>query len=165
MNQIAEYRLVPQHYPPAAAGFQPLPSVFFTAGNGAQCAINVEAACLGQLGNLDNGNQPCIVGDKLRIGLRVGWPALLGWDYRNLAATHANAAPYTYKEFLNSLANHIRKFYDEMLQNIPIGPDPDPFWMLQNVPFEELYVSELRHVTAGKWQPILYRRIAAPGTQ
>jgi hypothetical protein len=36
------------------------------------------------------------------------------------------------------------------------GTDIDPQWNLQNIDFDRLYLAELRHVSAGSWQPVLY---------
>lgn len=36
----------------------------------------------------------------------------------------------------------------------PEGLDPE--WAIHNLSFERMYISELRHMAAGSWQPVLY---------
>ncbi len=34
-----------------------------------------------------------------------------------------------------------------------------PGWELQNIDFDALYITELRHVSQGRWMPVLYYRV------
>ena len=40
-----------------------------------------------------------------------------------------------------------------------VAPDTNPMWDLRGIPLNALYVSELRQVTAGRWQPVLWVQI------
>lgn len=40
-------------------------------------------------------------------------------------------------------------------QTVPCDPVAGADWQLGNIPFERLYLLELRQVTGGTWQPVL----------
>ncbi|KAI0764074.1 hypothetical protein BC629DRAFT_921442 [Irpex lacteus] len=151
--------LVPQNTPKAQPNFQPRPSIFFTSSTGSFAPINVSMACLGQVADLDRRDEHCIVSENRRISIRICWPGLPEWKFINLAVYDhtADPKPYRYREFAQRLALIIQKFHKEMVSD-DAAVSAVPGWDLRAFAFERLYVSELRHISTGSWQPILHYR-------
>ncbi|KAI0696163.1 hypothetical protein BC835DRAFT_1414423 [Cytidiella melzeri] len=151
---------VPQRAFQAPITFVQNNSAFFTTNGGAEIGININAACLGQLDQLDLADQPCMMFQNTRISIRILWPDLPEWKFVNMMVCDntANNNPYTYRKLANTLALRIQKFYEEMMtRDPPVAPEY-PGWVLHNIDFNRLYLTELRHVSTGSWQPVLYYR-------
>lgn len=103
------------------------------------------------------------------------WPGYDEWKFVNMAVRDStkDKKPYSRGQVAHKLADVIKKFCDvkplyvpkcddvlidhlqEMKFNLPTR-GVDPKWCLQNIRLDRLYMAELRHVSQGTWQPVLY---------
>lgn len=86
-----------------------------------------------------------------------------------------NANAYTLEQLACTVARHVRLFYNVCIMcSVHDSPDSQlssvqdmvaiasmeraADWWLNHVPFERLYLIELRHAALGSWQPVLCYR-------
>ncbi|GJE92957.1 hypothetical protein PsYK624_091160 [Phanerochaete sordida] len=111
---------------------------------------------LGILTGLDNANtHPTLSQTNNRVALRILWPGHGSWTLTNALDTGGQQNPRTLAQIANQVANRIHEFYNE--QRTVGGTEPD--WNLAGIPFDSLYLVELRNVSAGSWQPVICRRV------
>ncbi|KAI0764077.1 hypothetical protein BC629DRAFT_1725724 [Irpex lacteus] len=106
--------------------------------------------------HLDNRLAPHTI-DASRIGIRILWPGYRSWEFRNMSVVDntVNSNTYSMERLLNTLANKIWLFYQEM-SSPSAGVPLDKDWALRTVDFDRLFITELQHVSQGSWQPVLY---------
>ncbi|KAI0092251.1 hypothetical protein BDY19DRAFT_990976 [Irpex rosettiformis] len=154
MSQFIEVPQTP-YSPPTT--FHPHPSVCFST-NGSW-GVNLEDAYYGRLDHLDNRNEPHGIQSGMRIAFRIMWPGYDEWVARNLTVISMgqNSTVHTMHKLVNTLATKVHDFYTGM-GSPGARPGNDPNWVLQRIDFKRLYITELRHVSQGCWQPVLYYR-------
>lgn len=93
----------------------------------------------------------------VRVTLRIWWPGYDQWSVNmpicdNTAATN----PFNMLGIARRVATVVQEFYGNMQDVQPNAPDQATFdWRIRNIPFDSLYLAELRHVSQGSWQPVL----------
>ncbi|GJE92922.1 hypothetical protein PsYK624_090810 [Phanerochaete sordida] len=97
----------------------------------------------GTVFNLANGSN--------RHSIRILWPGYEPWNYPNALHT----GPRTRAEIAHEVAGRVLAFHQGMVQ--AQGNEGD--WTLQNSPFQNLYLIELRNVSKGSWQPVISRSV------
>ncbi|KAI0692321.1 hypothetical protein BC835DRAFT_1416616 [Cytidiella melzeri] len=148
--------IVPQQVYEAPTVYEPLPPIRFYAHG--TPGVRLVDAMQGSLPYLDNRNfAPAVSRRSGRTALRILWPGYNDWQYTSISIQHhtAQATGYTMEELAYTMAKHIQHFYHDMASEIC----RDRSWSIRNIPFEKLYLLELRHVHTGSWQPVLYYRI------
>ncbi|GJE92895.1 hypothetical protein PsYK624_090530 [Phanerochaete sordida] len=99
--------------------------------------------------------RPTLSETNNRVTLRILWPGYEPWVLRNAIDVGGQQNARTLVHIANQVANRVREFYDN--QRAVVGTEPD--WNLSNIPFEDLYLVELRNVARGSWQPVICRRV------
>ncbi|KAI0339072.1 hypothetical protein BDW22DRAFT_637582 [Trametopsis cervina] len=129
---------------------------FYTRGSP---GVRLQDALTGHLQTLDFPNSKPQVSESTRTTLRIIWPGYEPWTHGSITVRHHNTGSpaFTMGELAHAVAAHIHRFYEEMA-NIQ-GSEPQ--WALRNIAFERLYLVELRHVSAGSWQPVICWRQGA----
>ncbi|GJE92929.1 hypothetical protein PsYK624_090880 [Phanerochaete sordida] len=145
----------PPHNQANAALYAPIR--FSTTINGAQVpGVRLQDALRGLLNGLNDANShPTLSVTNNRVALRILWPGYEGWHFSNAIDAGGQQHPRTLAHIANQVANRINDFYRE--QRAVVGTEPD--WNLRDIPFESLYLVELRNVSAGSWQPVICRHV------
>ncbi|KAJ3553989.1 hypothetical protein NM688_g3336 [Phlebia brevispora] len=91
-----------------------------------------------------------------RISCRINWPGYEAWS-DGMHIIDNNAQPYTLARLAQTIARTIRKFFNDNAHVATQEPRLD--WAVNNIPFESLYLLELRHVSTGSWQPVISRQL------
>ncbi|KAJ3553985.1 hypothetical protein NM688_g3338 [Phlebia brevispora] len=87
-----------------------------------------------------------------RITCRINWPGYEPWSHGLHVVDH-NAQPYTLMRLAQAIARTIQEFF---LDNTHVKTqEPRPDWDINSIPFESLYLLEIRHVSTGSWQPVI----------
>lgn len=93
--------------------------------------------------------------DRARLTLRVLWPGYAPWSTNlNVRERTPTADPVPLHRLIRRIAESVRNFYQER-NNAPFNQVAAGDWSLNRIPFERLYLLELRQVSPGSWQPVL----------
>ncbi|KAI0347631.1 hypothetical protein BDW22DRAFT_1423921 [Trametopsis cervina] len=90
-----------------------------------------------------------------RISLRIIWPGYDMWvgTFEIYGYEQWHTEPITRAKLAHNVANKVRQCLYEM--STKTSKDPRPDWHSTRYSFEQLVLLELRHVSAGSWQPVL----------
>ncbi|GJE95540.1 hypothetical protein PsYK624_117260 [Phanerochaete sordida] len=94
--------------------------------------------------------------DGHRAGLHILWPGYSAWSLSDALTSHAK---YGGQQTLAGLANQVARSFQQFYNDVQATELIEHAWRLQNVPFENLYLVELRMVTRSSWQPIICARL------
>ncbi|GJE92919.1 hypothetical protein PsYK624_090780 [Phanerochaete sordida] len=140
---------LPQGQSPADLTLQPVR--FFVGG---RLGVHLDTARQAQVCDLNHANStPQLALGRGRPTLRILWPGYSDWHYLNAVDIHG--AHPTLAHITQRLAQLIYDFYTGMITH----EGSETCWRLQNIPFDTLYLVELRQVGRGSWQPVLCTNI------
>ncbi|KAI0343678.1 hypothetical protein BDW22DRAFT_1198434 [Trametopsis cervina] len=143
--------IVPQPIFTPPAGFTPGPSIPFSVQG--IPGIRLEDAISGQLSNLDNRLARPVLRPVPRITLRIMWPGYSSWTHESITVRHhgPSSTAFSMEELARVMSTRIQGFYTEMANT----NNTEPQWNLRLLPFNRLYLIELRHISPGSWQPVI----------
>lgn len=148
--------IVPQQVytsPPSQANFSPLPSIRFFQSDRPGLRLR-DALNLPIPGLHGSVSVPAFSKTGMRATLRIMWPNYSIWCPENridIFDHTQRANPQTLERVAQKVAKLISIFYNEMSGS----PGDVSDWQLERIPFDRLYLIELRHVSRGSWQPVL----------
>ncbi|KAI0092294.1 hypothetical protein BDY19DRAFT_591251 [Irpex rosettiformis] len=146
--------IVPQKEYRTNTVYQPSPPVqFFDRG---QFGIRLRDAIASNFSGLAEAQRPIILNEGgVRIAIRILWPGYASWEkWISVYGYSSNRPPITKSQLAYQIARKIHEFYEAKKDaNAEFTGTPD--WCLCNIPFDQLSLLELRHVSPGSWQPVL----------
>ncbi|KAI0339076.1 hypothetical protein BDW22DRAFT_1361993 [Trametopsis cervina] len=150
--------IVPQRvYRTDIAGFQPRPPVQFHVYG--QFGIRLTDALAQNFAGLtDSSRQVVLTETGMKIAVRIWWPGYERWLKHTHAYGHSSERPpITLSQLAYRVSRLVQEFQEEMRGKASTERSPD--WWISNVPFHQLVLLELRHVSTGSWQPVLCRAV------
>ncbi|KAI0696155.1 hypothetical protein BC835DRAFT_1414416 [Cytidiella melzeri] len=151
---VSEGWIIPQDVYHLPHPYTRLPTVSFTV-NG-QLGILLEDAKDPNFRGLDNAQfVPCLAETAKKITIRILWPGYEPWhDILHVYDHTYNANPCTMKKLARIIAQKVEAFLDDT-RAVDSKETENTSWWLKQYPFGRLVLLELRHVSAGSWQPVL----------
>ncbi|KAJ3553987.1 hypothetical protein NM688_g3334 [Phlebia brevispora] len=131
---------------------QPRPPVQFF--NNGVLGIRLVDAIAGHVSGLHEAGTLAPLTGANRITCRINWPGYESWS-DGLHVVDHNTQPYTLARLAQVIAKTIQKFCGDNAQVRTREPRAD--WAVNSIPFESLYLLEIRHVSSGSWQPVISR--------
>ncbi|KAI0692325.1 hypothetical protein BC835DRAFT_1357698 [Cytidiella melzeri] len=167
--------IVPQQVYKTDTAFQANAPVQFYVGG--QLGIRLSDALAQNVYGLADSNQPVILTtNAMKIGIRIWWPGYERWIKHIHVYGHSSDRPPITKALL---AFHIARLVHEFRQVSQAcyllfkriraqhrhgqemahkqSTEERRDWWTTNIPFEQLVLLELRHVSLGSWQPVMCR--------
>ncbi|EKM52702.1 uncharacterized protein PHACADRAFT_211921 [Phanerochaete carnosa HHB-10118-sp] len=148
---VPQAAYVPQH---GQMVNPPLPSIRFVHNNIPAIRLRDALASPNLPGLRGARTAPTLSNTGMRVTLRIHWPGYPNWRQENgidLFDHTYQANPLTFERIAHKVARLVKMFYDDMQHNV----GTEPSWQLQGIPFDNLYLVELRHVSRGSWQPVI----------
>ncbi|KAJ3554208.1 hypothetical protein NM688_g3225 [Phlebia brevispora] len=113
--------------------------------------IRLVDAIVGKFDGLQGATSVVPLADVRRIPCRMNWPGYESWRH----AIASGPEPYTLAKLAQAISRVVQRFFDD--QMLVQSQEPRPDWYTTTVPFDKLYLIELRQITADSWQPVLSR--------
>ncbi|KIP06388.1 hypothetical protein PHLGIDRAFT_35967 [Phlebiopsis gigantea 11061_1 CR5-6] len=146
--------LVPQkvYHVKGQGNWNPIPPISLQR-NGT-LGVRLQDALREPVTGLVNGRTiPTLSTTSMRAALRIQWPGYGSWSVPNAlhSLDHTNQAkPHNLAHVVYQVAKIVRSFYNDVAST-----EPNPDWHLGRIPFSQLYLVQLRNVSAGSWQPVI----------
>ncbi|EKM51497.1 uncharacterized protein PHACADRAFT_212141 [Phanerochaete carnosa HHB-10118-sp] len=156
--------VVPQkiYVPPRPGGHNPtrLSRLMFSSSNGLP-GVRVQDVINGTVDVLNATTTPTLSETGVRVTLRICWPGYPEWTKNNAVVLQSNnQPPRNLGDITAQIATAIETFYKEM-RTVPEETLGDTSgWELSKIPFESLYLVEIRPVLQASWQPVICVDIA-----
>lgn len=141
--------------PPSQQGGNPLPTIKFDSRE--HVGIRLEDALQHRTqGLLEPTRTPAMSTTGVRVAMRILWPCYDVWTTNMPICDHTpNANAFNMVTIAHRVASVIRDFYNDM-SHVAVNPNADGAdWGVHRIPFSQLYLVELRHVSQGSWQPVV----------
>ncbi|KAI0337943.1 hypothetical protein BDW22DRAFT_1348811 [Trametopsis cervina] len=147
--------IVPQMVYRAQTSYSPLESIQFCVGGTLGIPLADALNLPSIFGTLDGAKDEITLSATARkTALRIFWPGYDVWsDNIHLFDHNYNADPITRAKLAHEVAKKLRTCLQE-LSTVP-SRDPRPDWHATRYSIDQLILLELRHVSAGSWQPVL----------
>jgi len=148
-------KTVPQEMYTGTRSFDALPTITFYENRFP--GVRLEHVLNNDLGGLgDSDTKPLLTSTARKITLRINWPGYLPWfDVLHVYDHSYNANPITLHKLAVALTQKIKLCLDDLSRATYNARARDPEWIAENIRIEDLVLMELRHVSAGSWQPVL----------
>ncbi|KAJ3518862.1 hypothetical protein NM688_g9382 [Phlebia brevispora] len=148
--------IVPQQVytiPQQAGHFQPVASLRFRHANG-HLGMNIGQLCNTNYNGMVGASEDVPFG-VARISVRIQWPGYETWS-RPVNTVQANR-PIDKGRVASLVALCVAECLNYHQQNRSIERRPD--WWANNIDVNQLYLLELRNVSQGSWQPVIFLRM------
>ncbi|KAJ3556422.1 hypothetical protein NM688_g2032 [Phlebia brevispora] len=165
--------IVPQEVYRNPQPYEPRPPVQFFVNN--VLGIRLVDALAGDIAGLHAANRGVPLTHATRISCRINWPGFDPWN-DSLHVNDNHIEPFTLSRLAQAIARTVHKFFTvssniKLFRHVKLAAtvrqdnmhvrtrERRMDWAVNDIPFESLYLLELRHVSAGSWQPVVSRMV------